>query len=73
MTWAESINPPISNLSVDHLEYLSERDIVALKDADTVAVILPGAFYFLNETQKPPIQSLRKYQFHMAAGMISTG
>lgn len=46
--------------SVDHLEYLDPEDVLALKASNTVAVLLPGAFYFLKETQLPPIQALRK-------------
>jgi len=45
-------------LSVDHLEYLSLDDIKTLKENNTVAVLLPGAFYFLKETKKPPIAEL---------------
>ena len=48
-------------LSVDHLEHLNEADIVALKAAQSVAVLLPGAFYFLREKQMPPIALLRRY------------
>jgi len=46
-------------LSADHLEYLSDDGVVAMAEAGTVAVLLPGAFYALKETQKPPIQKLR--------------
>ena len=46
--------------SVDHLEYLSEDDVSYLAKSQTVATLLPGAFYFLNETKLPPIESLRK-------------
>ncbi len=46
-------------LSADHLEYLDEDGVRALKDAGTVAVLLPGAFYTLRETQLPPVQTLR--------------
>jgi imidazolonepropionase len=46
-------------LSADHLEYLSPAGIKAMATAGTVAVILPGAFYTLRETQAPPIQALR--------------
>ena len=46
-------------LSADHLEYLDTAGIQAMKDAGTVAVLLPGAFYFLRETQHPPLQELR--------------
>ena len=52
--------------SVDHLEYLDETGIQALKKSATVATLLPGAFYFLGETKKPPIELLRKYQVPMA-------
>jgi imidazolonepropionase len=47
-------------LSADHLEYLSEAGVAAMAKAGTVAVLLPGAFYFLRETQLPPIPALRK-------------
>lgn len=53
-------------LSADHLEYLTEDGVKAMADAGTVAVLLPGAFYFLNETQSPPIDLLRKYGVPMA-------
>ncbi|NQY98932.1 MAG: imidazolonepropionase, partial [Henriciella sp.] len=46
-------------LSSDHLEYATADDIAAMKKSGTVAVILPGAFYFLRETQKPPIDLIR--------------
>ena len=47
-------------LSADHLEYLDEEGASAMKKAGTVAVLLPGAFYFMRETQKPPVELLRK-------------
>ena len=46
-------------LSVDHIEYLDPKDIPAIKHSGTVAVLLPGAFYYLSETQKPPLAELR--------------
>ncbi len=46
-------------LSCDHLEYLSEAGVQAMAGAGTVAVLLPGAYYFLRETQSPPIAALR--------------
>jgi imidazolonepropionase len=46
-------------LSADHLEYLDEAGVAAIAKAGTVAVLLPGAFYFLKETQKPPVAALR--------------
>ncbi len=53
-------------LSVDHIEYLDETGVAAIASAGTVATLLPGAFYFLRETQKPPIDLLRKYKVPMA-------
>lgn len=47
-------------LSADHLEYLDADGVHAMKRAGTVAVLLPGAFYAIRETQKPPVQLLRK-------------
>jgi len=46
-------------LSVDHLEYVQQDGINAMAEAGTVATLLPGAFYFLRETQKPPLKKLR--------------
>jgi imidazolonepropionase len=53
-------------LSADHLEYTSEEGVAAMADAGTVAVILPGAYYFLHETRKPPIGLFRKHGVPMA-------
>lgn len=53
-------------LSADHIEYLDEEGVRAMADAGTVAVILPGAFYTLRETQAPPIAALRKHGVPMA-------
>lgn len=53
-------------LSVDHLEYLDEEGVVAIADTNTVAVLLPGAFYTLRETEMPPIDTLRKHGVAMA-------
>jgi len=47
-------------LSCDHLEYTSEEDAAALAAAGTVAVLLPVAFYTLAETQRPPVEALRR-------------
>lgn len=46
-------------LSADHLEYLDDAGINAMKRAGTIAVLLPGAFYTLRETRLPPIDGLR--------------
>jgi imidazolonepropionase len=48
-------------LSADHLEHLDEAGVIAMARAGTVAVVLPGAFYFLRETVKPPIDLLRQH------------
>lgn len=47
-------------ISVDHLEYLGEDGIAAMAASGTVAVLLPGAFYTLRETQYPPVRALRE-------------
>lgn len=53
-------------LSVDHLEYCDESSVKAMKKSGTVAVLLPGAYYFLRETKMPPIELFRKYKIPMA-------
>lgn len=53
-------------LSADHIEYLDEDGVVAMANARTVGVILPGAYYTLRETQMPPIATLRKHGVPMA-------
>ena len=53
-------------ISIDHLEYANEEDAKLMSNSGSVAVILPGAFYTLNETQKPPIELFRKYKVPMA-------
>ena len=53
-------------LSCDHLEWLSESGVQAMAQAGTVAVLLPGAFYFLRETRVPPVALLRQYGVPMA-------
>lgn len=53
-------------LSADHLEYTSDAGIEAMGKAGSVAVILPGAFYTLRETQQPPIAKLREHGVPMA-------
>ncbi len=52
--------------SVDHIEYLDDAGVTALQKSGTVATLLPGAFYFLRETQYPPIDALRKAKVPMA-------
>jgi len=53
-------------LSADHIEYANENDVQALAAAGSVAVLLPGAFHTLRETQQPPIDMLRKHDVPMA-------
>ncbi|MGH8515348.1 MAG: amidohydrolase family protein, partial [Gammaproteobacteria bacterium] len=53
-------------LSVDHVEYLDGEGVAAIAKSGTVAVLLPGAFYFLRETQKPPVDALRRAGVPMA-------
>ncbi len=53
-------------LSADHLEFMTADDAKAMAAAGTVAVLLPGAFYFLRETQLPPISLLREHGVAMA-------
>lgn len=53
-------------LSCDHLEWLGEAGVRAMAQAGTVAVLLPGAFYFLRDTRVPPIALLRAHQVPMA-------
>ncbi|MBP0940246.1 imidazolonepropionase [Pseudomonas alliivorans] len=48
-------------LSADHLEFMTEDDVIAMAASGTVAVLLPGAYYFLRETQLPPMDALRKH------------
>ena len=48
-------------LSVDHIEYLDDAGVAALSASGTVAVLLPGAFYYLREKQAPPVAALRKH------------
>lgn len=53
-------------LSADHLEYTSDAGAAAMAKAGTVAVLLPGAFYFIRETRKPPVGLFRKHGTKMA-------
>ncbi|HEY7608918.1 MAG TPA: imidazolonepropionase [Alphaproteobacteria bacterium] len=53
-------------LSADHLEYSAEGGVAAMAKAGTVAVLLPGAFYFLRETRLPPVEALRRHKVPIA-------
>jgi imidazolonepropionase len=55
-----------SALSADHIEYLDQHGIEAIRHSGTVATLLPGAFYYLRETQLPPVDGLRAGGIPMA-------
>jgi imidazolonepropionase len=55
-----------SALSADHLEHTGEAGVAAMARAGTVAVLLPGAFYFIRETTRPPVELFRTHGVHMA-------
>ncbi|MFQ3896625.1 imidazolonepropionase [Sphingobium sp. R-7] len=48
-------------ISADHLEHADTHDVVAMAASGTVAVLLPGAYYFMRETQLPPVALLRQH------------
>jgi len=53
-------------LSSDHLEYTDESSVKKMQESGTVAVLLPGAYYFLRETKMPPVELFRKYGVDIA-------
>ena len=53
-------------LSVDHIEYLDEEGVESISKSGTVAVLLPGAFYYLREKQAPPVATLRQHKVPIA-------
>ena len=53
-------------LSADHLEHATEDDVRAMAEAGTVAVLLPGAYYFMRETRLPPIDAMRRHGTRIA-------
>ena len=53
-------------LSVDHIEYLDEEGVESIAKSGTVAVLLPGAFYYLREKQSPPVAAIRKHKVPIA-------
>lgn len=57
---------PYQALSADHLEYITERQLQVMKKAGMVAVLLPGAFYYLQESRKPNVQKLREFDIPIA-------
>ncbi|WP_189510683.1 MULTISPECIES: imidazolonepropionase [unclassified Mesorhizobium] len=58
-------------LSADHLEYTDEEGATAMARAGTVATILPGAYYFIRETKKPPVDLFRRHGVKMAVATDS--
>lgn len=63
---AAALCAEFSGLSADHLEYTDEAAVIAMKQANTVAVLLPGSFHCLRETKLPPMELLRKHGVAMA-------
>ena len=53
-------------LSADHLEHATEEDVRAMAEAGTVAVLLPGAYYFMRETKLPPVDAMRRHGTRIA-------
>lgn len=53
-------------LSADHLEHATDDDVRAMAEAGTVAVLLPGAYYFMRETKLPPIAAMRRHGTRIA-------
>lgn len=65
-TGSASLAATYHALSADHLEHLTLAGIKAMSASGTVAVLLPGAFYFLRETKYPPIELLKQHQIPIA-------
>ena len=63
---AAALCAEFSGLSADHIEHTNEAAVIAMKQAGTVAVLLPGSFHCLRETKLPPIDLLRKHQVPIA-------
>ncbi|HDZ5419010.1 TPA: imidazolonepropionase [Vibrio harveyi] len=66
MLGGTALTAQYNGLSADHIEYLDEQGVIALASSSTVATLLPGAYYFLRETQLPPIDLLREHKVPMA-------
>ncbi len=65
-TGAAALAARYGALSADHLEHTGEEGVRALAAAGTVAVLLPGAYYYLRETAKPPVDALRRHGVPLA-------
>ena len=66
MAAARALAAEFGALSADHLEYTDEAGVAAMARAGVVAVLLPGAFYVLRETQAPPVELFRRHRVPMA-------
>ncbi|HDM8061653.1 imidazolonepropionase [Vibrio harveyi] len=66
MLGGTALTAQYNGLSADHIEYLDQQGVIALANSPTVATLLPGAYYFLRETQLPPIDLLREHKVPMA-------
>lgn len=66
LTGAAQLAATLGALSCDHLEYIDKEGVKMMAKCGSVAVLLPGAFYFLNESQKPPVHLFRQYGVPMA-------
>jgi len=65
-TGGAALAASFSARSADHLEYTSEEGVRAMASSGTAAVLLPGAFYYLRETSRPPVESFREHGVPMA-------
>ncbi|HJN92220.1 MAG TPA: amidohydrolase family protein, partial [Dehalococcoidia bacterium] len=65
-TGGAALAASLSARSADHLEYTSEEGVRAMASSGTAAVLLPGAFYYLRETSRPPVESFREHGVPMA-------
>ncbi|MBV8645418.1 MAG: amidohydrolase family protein, partial [Candidatus Eremiobacteraeota bacterium] len=65
-TGAAELAARLGAISADHLEHTDEAGIAALARTGTTAVLLPGAYYYLRETRKPPVDALRKHGVQIA-------
>jgi len=63
---ASQLAAQFNALSVDHCEFMTEEAVQVIAKSGTVVVLLPGAFYYLRETQLPPIELLRRYEVPIA-------
>jgi len=65
-TYGAALAASYGALSADHLEYTDEAGAAAMARSDTVAVLLPGAYYFIREEKKPPVDLFREHGVRIA-------